>query len=1138
MVELTLKREQVQSLIQHELPPDVKVSKLSFFSKKVVITGTCNISRKNQLIKTKNRIQSQSGWQIVLKLIYLDGQVTDPVIDEIIANFPAAYEIDQISVDLNARKVTIDYHNPDTLPPIVIENLNKIALNRNFKFIFPSSTNTGLLELSKLIDTKKDRSPESPSTSNQIIINKIKSLLPSWITDAKIKLVSKKNEYSAIVEVRNDFTDIERITMLEMLLESQIGFPVKIQQIYDINKQLIVAEQCIKTKISHFTTEFDQNNQFLLVKYASFPLDSKDEEDLKELVKKDAKVTLGFKNEYDPLPMNLAIKAGISELYPLEIEYKYVFFDSLLRKFIVQIPEENAQNLDLNNVLKQLEEKFKVSIDISNIEDNPTIYLRERIFSQSDESKNIKTIIFDSEKKYIKIECFDHTKIKEENWRKVLFRFTKFDITFKDQNTDEIKLKDFSYYNKLDIPDLTDLLLKILPTDLDIDQVIWNESTSCFNVKYSNLLPSADTIARIQAQIKNDWLLNVNFIPSRDRDDLIHSLQAELPDWIVQPVVDFENHVLLLEIENDYTDEDKLENFCNTFSQTHKVPIVIKFNLSISRIKSIIHNIFRELADLTRTKIYPEKSQIYLEGITKRDADDELIQEALSTLEVRTRYNVEAYFKPNYSEKKETVHEILDKLIENYELKTEFSPEVLADIDRISFDIEKELPKRMDLREWETFSIDPIGARAIDDAISIQRLTHKDKEDDFLVGIHIADVSAFIESNSSIDNEMRRRGQSIYLDTIYPMLPDHLNQQIGLIENRDRPALSMLIELSLEGEVINFWVKRTIITNKKQFTYEEVNEQLLEQKDPYLSDLQLFVSLTYQLRYQRIARGSFNLDIDFLPDDLADQIITELMILANRLMGYYMQNLPGQKVFRNQHIPSYAFSTLSQMLDSYGYHIDLLNKSPLMELNRVVSEAATRNEHKLILRELRSFLSNAYYSHNCNGHESLGTKWYTHWTSPLRRYIDTIVGRLVTNTDVFIDDLVSICQYQSAIERYAKIKSEINSIQVKLAKLGIIKDKVLSASLHTINRKQIVFLLKSINAYAIIKLLNNPDVIYLESENGIELIGKLILEGDSVDLQIYEVIQEKKDIIIRIGLLTEGLGNSGKSVMARLLYLD
>ena len=81
MVELTLKREQVQSLIQHELPPDVKVSKLSFFSKKVVITGTCNISRKNQLIKTKNRIQSQSGWQIVLKLIYLDGQVTDPVID-------------------------------------------------------------------------------------------------------------------------------------------------------------------------------------------------------------------------------------------------------------------------------------------------------------------------------------------------------------------------------------------------------------------------------------------------------------------------------------------------------------------------------------------------------------------------------------------------------------------------------------------------------------------------------------------------------------------------------------------------------------------------------------------------------------------------------------------------------------------------------------------------------------------------------------------------------------------------------------------------------------------------------------------------------------------------------------------------
>ena len=163
---------------------------------------------------------------------------------------------------------------------------------------------------------------------------------------------------------------------------------------------------------------------------------------------------------------------------------------------------------------------------------------------------------------------------------------------------------------------------------------------------------------------------------------------------------------------------------------------------------------------------------------------------------------------------------------------------------------------------------------------------------------------------------------------------------------------------------------------------------------------------------------------------------------------------------------------------------------------------------------------------------------YTHLTSQLSSYIDVIGARLVTNNEIFIDNLVSICQYQSALERYAKIKSEMNSTQTKLSKLTAIKDQALVATVHTINRKQMVFLIKLMNAYAIIRLLNNPNILYLEAENGVEFIGKLTHENESVDIQIYEIIQENKDISFRLGLLGQVAENSGISVQARLMFLD
>jgi hypothetical protein len=370
------------------------------------------------------------------------------------------------------------------------------------------------------------------------------------------------------------------------------------------------------------------------------------------------------------------------------------------------------------------------------------------------------------------------------------------------------------------------------------------------------------------------------------------------------------------------------------------------------------------------------------------------------------------------------------------------------------------------------------------------------------------------------------------------MIPEALASKISLDEGKDRLAVSMLIETTLDGEIVDYWIKRTVVRNRKQFSFDNVNELLMEHDGKFLNDLQILVSMTYQLRHQRIERGSFNLDIDFVPDDQASQIVSEIMILANRLMVFYMQNSPGQKVFRNQHIPSYAYVSLAQTLELYGYKLDLLNKNPLTELNQILSEAGIKNEQKLIFKELRRYLSNAYYSHNCYGYESLGTHFYTHFTSPLRRYIDIVVVRLALNNEIYIDNLVGICQYQSALERFSRIKSDNYTIQQQVKKINKMKDKPLLARLYGFNRKQIVFLLKDLNAYATIRLANNPGLILLESEDGIEFQGEFINKGKDVLLQIVDTNQEKRDIFLSLGLLEKLQIDQKHFVRAKLTFLE
>ena len=255
------------------------------------------------------------------------------------------------------------------------------------------------------------------------------------------------------------------------------------------------------------------------------------------------------------------------------------------------------------------------------------------------------------------------------------------------------------------------------------------------------------------------------------------------------------------------------------------------------------------------------------------------------------------------------------------------------------------------------------------------------------------------------------------------------------------------------------------------------------------------------------------------------------MIIANRLVAFHLQSLPGQKIFRNQHIPSYAFQTIQKSLSPFNYKLDILNKHPLTDLNRILSESVIRGEENLVKREIKRFLTNAYYSHTSNGHEALGTKWYTHWTSPLRRYMDILVHRLLTNNEKHIDDLFYQCQYASAIERLNKIRYDQKLLAFKSNLILKVLDQPLTAILIQKNQYQALF---SLVKFDILLLAR----INQFNGNTIELTQDVPAGGQNLILTINKFNTIKRDLMVSFSILSSevlNLQNLNSTFQAKFL---
>ncbi|QQS36742.1 MAG: ribonuclease R [Ignavibacteriales bacterium] len=489
-----------------------------------------------------------------------------------------------------------------------------------------------------------------------------------------------------------------------------------------------------------------------------------------------------------------------------------------------------------------------------------------------------------------------------------------------------------------------------------------------------------------------------------------------------------------------------------------------------------------------------------------------------------------------------TIDAEITSIAKEFKLPYKFSDKVLNDSEVIKFSIdENELKNRIDFRDKNVITIDPYDAKDFDDALSIETL----ESGNFSVGIHIADVSHYVQKKTKLDDEALYRGNSVYLvGRVIPMLPERLSNIIcSLVPDEERLTYSVIAELTSRGKLISYQIKKTIIKSKRRFTYEEVQQIIDDKAGELYDEINQLNTLAQTLRKKRMREGSiefstaeikFQLDENGYPVGVtkkeikqSNMLVEEFMLLANKIVAEEIGKRTSAKarpfIYRIHDLPDKEkLFEFSKFVKSLGYSFDANSKSKSNQFQKLILEVKGTPEESLINELAIRSMAKAIYSINNIGHYGLGFSYYTHFTSPIRRYSDLMVHRLLYNyveinqkAYYSLEELDEISDHISDCERRA-IEAERLSVKLKQIEylrnhLGEEFDAVISGITNFGMFVKIIDLL----AEGLIRLRDLDDY-YVYDEKKYSLVGKASKKvfrlGDKLKVKLVRVDTDKSEL--------------------------
>ena len=494
----------------------------------------------------------------------------------------------------------------------------------------------------------------------------------------------------------------------------------------------------------------------------------------------------------------------------------------------------------------------------------------------------------------------------------------------------------------------------------------------------------------------------------------------------------------------------------------------------------------------------------------------------------------------------------IHSIMAEFDLPFRFDPGVLQESQRIDDGItEEELQKRRDFRPVATFTIDPEDAKDFDDAISFRKLSNGHYE----IGVHIADVTHYVRPGTRLDDDAFDRATSVYLvDRTVPMLPERLSNELcSLRPHEDKLTFAAVLEMDKEGNIHKEWFGRTAIHSDHRFSYEAAQSVIESGEGKFAEELRILTDLHEILRRSRMARGAvnfettevkFRLDAKGKPLEVvpkvrkeAHKLIEEFMLLANRAVATYVfKSRKGTEkntfVYRTHDFPDpEKVADFAKFAAQFGHKVNVEQNSVSRSLNHLMEDIEGKPEQNVLQSLAVRAMAKAKYTTDAKGHFGLAFEHYTHFTSPIRRYPDMMVHRLLQH---YLDQGKSVskseyeakCVHSSEREKRAA-DAERASIKYKQVEfMSLAERKDYTGIISGVTDFGIFVEISETKCEGMVRLADMKDDFYEYDERSYRVIGrrrkKIYRLGDTVTVRI-----KKTDVDRRTMDLTFETGSAG-----------